>query len=195
MAACRRVYDLRYQQADCQEPRSAPQLYAGMDYLYLFTGFANWSSCAVNAPTGNHVFRTLVGIHSRLLVHKLTKRNFTIELKIKWDGDRTEKKVAVLQLQFSSVQLKCCEQALSLYRQRYWFGMHTHDCRVNDDLPGNVYNDTSSRKISTTNNAAVDVKRLRPRSVLTPVSHFQHSLRLCLGIMWKHGVIHKTENT
>ena len=39
MAAYRRVYDSRHLQADCHEPGSAPELYAGwssMDYLYLF---------------------------------------------------------------------------------------------------------------------------------------------------------------
>ena len=40
MAAYRRVYDLCHQQADCQEPGSAPEPYArqsSMGYLYLFT--------------------------------------------------------------------------------------------------------------------------------------------------------------
>jgi len=40
MAAYRRVYDSRYLQADCQEPGSAPELYAplsSMGYLYLLT--------------------------------------------------------------------------------------------------------------------------------------------------------------
>jgi len=40
MAAYRRVYDSRHLQADCQEPRSAPEPYArqsSMGYLYLFT--------------------------------------------------------------------------------------------------------------------------------------------------------------
>ena len=39
MAAYRRVYDSRHLQADCQEPGSAPEPYAGqssLDYLYLF---------------------------------------------------------------------------------------------------------------------------------------------------------------
>ena len=39
MAAYRRVYDSRHLQADCQEPGSAPELYAlqsSMDYLYFF---------------------------------------------------------------------------------------------------------------------------------------------------------------
>jgi len=41
MAAYRRVYDSRLQQADCQEPGSAPEPYArqssmGNLYLYLF---------------------------------------------------------------------------------------------------------------------------------------------------------------
>ena len=38
MAAYRRVYDSRHLQADCQEPRSAPEPYArqsSMGYLYL----------------------------------------------------------------------------------------------------------------------------------------------------------------
>jgi len=39
MAAYRRVYDSRHLHADCQEPESAPEPYAGqssMDYLYLY---------------------------------------------------------------------------------------------------------------------------------------------------------------
>ena len=39
MAAYRLVYDSRHQQADCQEPGSAPEPYArqsSMGYLYLF---------------------------------------------------------------------------------------------------------------------------------------------------------------
>ena len=39
MSACRRVYDSRHVQADCQEPGSAPEPYArqsSMGYLYLF---------------------------------------------------------------------------------------------------------------------------------------------------------------
>jgi len=39
MAAYRRVYDSRHQQADCQEPGSAPEPYArqsSMGYLYFF---------------------------------------------------------------------------------------------------------------------------------------------------------------
>jgi len=39
MAAYSRVYDSRHLQADCQEPRSAPEPYArqsSMGYLYLF---------------------------------------------------------------------------------------------------------------------------------------------------------------
>jgi len=39
MAAYRGVYDSRHPQANCQEPRSAPEPYAGqlsMGYLYLF---------------------------------------------------------------------------------------------------------------------------------------------------------------
>jgi len=42
MAAYRRVYDSRHQQADCQELGSAPEPYArqsSMGYLYLFTSF------------------------------------------------------------------------------------------------------------------------------------------------------------
>jgi len=38
MAAYRRVYESRHLQADCQEPGSAPELYAqqsSMGYLYL----------------------------------------------------------------------------------------------------------------------------------------------------------------
>ena len=40
MAAYRRVYDLRYLQADLQESGSAPEPYSrlsSIDYLYLFT--------------------------------------------------------------------------------------------------------------------------------------------------------------
>jgi len=39
MAAYRRVYDSRHLQADCEEPGSAPDPYAGqssMGYLYFF---------------------------------------------------------------------------------------------------------------------------------------------------------------
>ena len=39
MAACRRVYDSRHLQADCQEPGSFPEPYArqlSMGYLYPF---------------------------------------------------------------------------------------------------------------------------------------------------------------
>ena len=39
MAAYRRVYDSHHPQADCQEPRSAPELYdrqSTMGYLFLF---------------------------------------------------------------------------------------------------------------------------------------------------------------
>ena len=39
MAAYRRVYDSRHLQADCQEPGSAPEPYAGLlsiGYRYLF---------------------------------------------------------------------------------------------------------------------------------------------------------------
>ena len=39
MAAYRRVYDSRHLQADCKEPRSAPESYArqsSMGYRYLF---------------------------------------------------------------------------------------------------------------------------------------------------------------
>jgi len=39
MAAYRRVYDSRHVLADCQEPGSAPEPYAGqssMSYLYLY---------------------------------------------------------------------------------------------------------------------------------------------------------------
>jgi len=42
MAAYRWVYDSRHLQADCQEPGSAPEPYAGqssMGYLYLFNVF------------------------------------------------------------------------------------------------------------------------------------------------------------
>ena len=40
MAVYRRAYDSRHLQADCQEPGSAPEPYAGQSrigYLYLFT--------------------------------------------------------------------------------------------------------------------------------------------------------------
>jgi len=36
MAAYGRVYDSRHLQADCQEPGSAPEPYASMDYLFSF---------------------------------------------------------------------------------------------------------------------------------------------------------------
>jgi len=41
MTACRRVYDSRHLQADCQEPGSAPEFCAwqsSMDYFYLLSG-------------------------------------------------------------------------------------------------------------------------------------------------------------
>ena len=56
MAAYRRVYDPRLLQADCQEPGSAPELYArysSMGYLYLFycqQSFLLWLYCVIIAP-------------------------------------------------------------------------------------------------------------------------------------------------
>jgi len=49
MAACRRNYDSRHLQADCQEPGSAPEPYArqsSMGYLYLLCimTIARWGS-------------------------------------------------------------------------------------------------------------------------------------------------------
>jgi len=40
MAACRRVYDSRYLQADCQEPESAPEPYAQQSSMGYFTNVA-----------------------------------------------------------------------------------------------------------------------------------------------------------
>ena len=61
MAACRRVYDLRHLQADCQEPGSAPEPYAGKRVWATFfhCGKGNF------AVISGHVFQNT---HSKTFV-------------------------------------------------------------------------------------------------------------------------------
>ena len=51
MAAYRRVYDSRHLQADCQEPGSAPEPYAGYSSMgYPFLLLSVWFSCFYGQP-------------------------------------------------------------------------------------------------------------------------------------------------
>ena len=57
MAAYRRVYDSRHQQADCQEPESAPEPY-GLPLPFLINRYRNvLSSIALDLKVGRTVDR------------------------------------------------------------------------------------------------------------------------------------------
>ena len=67
MAACRRVYDSRHLQADCQEPGSAPEPYArssSMGYLFSFINSVGGCRClwgrGVNVTTTTAATTALV---------------------------------------------------------------------------------------------------------------------------------------
>ena len=76
LAAYRRVYDSRYQQADCQEPRSAPKPYArqsSMGYVTSVRPVSHWNSRRQKAIQQSISFafllQQLLGAFFHVLLH------------------------------------------------------------------------------------------------------------------------------